>query len=188
MKHLANIISLSRIILALSLFFFLYNKVAYIIIFSIASFSDFIDGTIAKKTNSLSELGANLDDIGDITLAAVAITSLAIWLKAQALKFLPFLIVLLVLKIANGILTKIKYGKAAILHTFLAKITFTLVFITPVVYLLTQNTVLIYISFIVAIITAVEEGIIHLTSDTYDPSRRSIFMRKKFADSSANQE
>lgn len=179
MKHLANIISFTRILLSLSLFFFLNNKVAYIIIFAIASFSDFIDGTIARKTNSQSKLGEALDDYGDIALAAVAITSLAIWLKREALVFIPFLIVVVILKVANAIITKNKFGRAAILHTILAKITFTFVFITPIVYLLADSTILIFISFSLAILTAIEEGIIHLTSDSYDPNRKSIFQKKK---------
>lgn len=179
MKHVANIISFSRILLSLSLFFFLNNKVAYIIIFAIASLTDAIDGTIARKTNSQSKLGEALDDYGDITLAVVAITSLGIWLGRGALVFLPFLVALVILKAANAVITKIKFGRATILHTLLAKITFTLVFITPIVYLLTESVILIYLSFSVAIVTAIEEGIIHLTSKTYDPNRKSIFVKKK---------
>lgn len=179
MKYLANIISFSRILLSLSLLFFVNNKIPYLIIFVIAILSDAIDGTIARKTNSQSELGAALDDYGDITLALVGIISVFIWLKGKALVFVPFVAVLVILKVANAIITKVKFGKTTILHTFGAKLTFVLLFFAIIVFLLFQSTILIYITFSIAILTAIEEGVIHLTSSNYDADRRSIFIKSK---------
>ncbi len=179
MKYLANILSFGRILLSLCLFFFLQNKIVYIIIFTIAMLTDAIDGTIARKTNSQSELGAALDDYGDITLAIVAIASLFIWLGRKSLPFVPLVIVLIILKVANVIITKVKFNKITILHTFGAKITFILVFAAVLVFLLFNNLLLVYIAFSVALLTAIEEGIIHLTTDHYDADRKSIFIKSK---------
>ncbi len=184
MKNLANIISFSRILLALCLLFFLNNKIVYLIIFTVAILTDAIDGSIARKTNSESELGAALDDYGDITLALVNIISVFIWLKSKALVFVPFVVVLVILKVANAVILKVKFKKVTILHTFGAKITFVLLFFAIFVFLLFESTILIYITYSIAILTAIEEAIIHLTSSTYDANRKSIFIKEKIKNNS----
>ena len=71
MKHLANILTVSRIIMAtILLLFFKEISILFIILYTIAEFTDIIDGTIARKTGSTSHAGAVLDSIADLLLAA----------------------------------------------------------------------------------------------------------------------
>ena len=65
-KHLANIISLSRVAGAIALFFFNEISTAFLIIYVLCGITDLIDGPIARKTNSTSPLGATLDTVGDV--------------------------------------------------------------------------------------------------------------------------
>ena len=71
MKHLANILTISRIILAtILLIFFKKITILFLILYTIAEFTDIIDGTIARKTKSCSYMGALLDSVADLILAA----------------------------------------------------------------------------------------------------------------------
>ena len=70
MKHIANVLTTIRIILAtILLLFFKKISVLFLILYTIAEFTDIIDGTIARKTGSASSFGALLDSIADLLLA-----------------------------------------------------------------------------------------------------------------------
>ena len=69
MKNLPNILTVIRTVLALILlFFFKEMTVLYIVIFSVAMFTDLIDGTIARKLGCESYFGAVFDSIADLLL------------------------------------------------------------------------------------------------------------------------
>ena len=89
-----------------------------------------VDGTIARKTNAVSEFGARLDSVADIIFTAVSLIKflpaihlpwwLCVWIAAIA-----------VIKISNhvwGIITK---KKIMSLHTIANKITGLLLFLLP---------------------------------------------------------
>ena len=65
-KHLANIVTSSRILGAIVLFLCKDIKTTFLIIYVLCGFTDLIDGPIARKTNSSSTLGATLDTVGDV--------------------------------------------------------------------------------------------------------------------------
>lgn len=175
MKNLANAISLTRPFLALSLFFFINNKSLFLVMYCLCWFTDLIDGPIARATKSVSDFGSRLDDIGDYTIIVVAIIIFSIWLQAAFLPFVPLIGIMLVIRVSNGIITKRKYGKVFIIHTYLNKFTAFTVFLMPVIYILTGTYGFLYFVLAVSIIASFEETIIHLKSDVYSSERKSIF-------------
>ncbi len=71
--NLPNRLTVSRVVLALVLIFVLplegiAAKIAALLIFAAASFTDFLDGTIARKTGTITPFGSFLDPIADKAL------------------------------------------------------------------------------------------------------------------------
>ena len=99
-------------------------------IYIICGFSDMIDGTIARKTNSTSQWGAKIDTAADLAFVA-----------ASLIKLLPAINIPQWLWIWGGIIAVIKIGNIAwgyvskkqfiSLHTVLNKITGLLLFLLP---------------------------------------------------------
>ena len=72
-KHIANIVTGCRALGSVLLLFFPAFSVEFYIIYIICGFSDMIDGTIARKTNSTSELGAKIDTVADLAFITASL-------------------------------------------------------------------------------------------------------------------
>ena len=91
-----NVITLSRILCAILINLFLYLESNYsiaILLFFIASFSDFLDGYLARKTNSVSVLGEILDPIADKLLIVFVLVGLSINLDSFLIGFISAVII-----------------------------------------------------------------------------------------------
>ena len=75
-KNVANILTGFRILGSILLLFFPVFSEAFYSIYLLCGFSDMIDGTIARKTNSASELGAKMDTVADLVFVAVSLIKL----------------------------------------------------------------------------------------------------------------
>ena len=75
-KHIANILTGCRILGSILLLFFSAFSVAFYIIYLFCGFSDMIDGTIARKTNSISKFGSQLDTIADLIFVVASMIRL----------------------------------------------------------------------------------------------------------------
>ena len=64
-KHVANIITGSRIVFSLPLLFLPLPSVWFYALYLFCGFTDMIDGTIARKTGAVSKFGARLDTAAD---------------------------------------------------------------------------------------------------------------------------
>lgn len=75
--NLPNKLTISRIAMTFVFMFFLftrwpYGKVAALIMFAIASFTDYLDGRIAKKRGAITDFGKFMDPIADKILILAA--------------------------------------------------------------------------------------------------------------------
>ena len=129
-KHIANIITGSRIVFSLSLLFISLSSAWFYALYLLCGLSDMIDGTVARRTNSASEFGARLDTVSDFVFMTVAL-----------IKFVPYLHIPTWLWIWIGVIAVMKLGNAAcgfvrtrgivFPHTVLNKITGLSLFLLP---------------------------------------------------------
>ena len=94
--NILNAITLSRILCAILIYFFLFLESHYLLallLFGIASFSDFLDGYVARKTNNVSVLGEILDPIADKLLIVFVLIGLSINLDSFLIGFISALII-----------------------------------------------------------------------------------------------
>ena len=94
--NIINAITLSRILCAILIYLFLFLESQYLIallLFGIASFSDFLDGYIARKTNNVSVLGEILDPIADKLLIVFVLIGLSINLSSFLIGFISAVII-----------------------------------------------------------------------------------------------
>jgi phosphatidylglycerophosphate synthase len=178
-QNIANFLTVSRFLMAFVLFFFIGNKNMFLLLYGIAWFTDFIDGTIAKATGTKSDFGSKMDDIADYTLIVVMIIIMIIWIKAEVFYFLDLIIAFIFIRVCNTQITKKKYGKVYIIHTYLNKFAAFTSFLLPFIYIWTGFLNFTYIVLFATIIASFEETVIHLTSTYYDSERKSIFIKEK---------
>ena len=94
--NILNAITLSRILCAILIYFFLFLESQYLVallLFCIASFSDFLDGYVARKTNNESVLGEILDPIADKLLVVFVLIGLSINLDSFLIGFISAVII-----------------------------------------------------------------------------------------------
>lgn len=173
LKHAANIISAGRIVASPLLFFSLDNAPLFLVLYLICGLSDVLDGYIARKTNTESELGARLNSVADLILFTAITVSIVLWLGDGILVFLPWLLITVLIRCTNIAIAACKYHSFAILHTWGNKLTGALVFLTPV-FVRYQLRAGLWVVCLTAVLSAAEEGVIHLTSAKLEINRRSI--------------
>ena len=130
MKNIANIITCSRIVFSIALLFFPPLSSAFYVLYAAAGLTDMIDGTVARKTNTVSSFGAKLDTIADYIFAVVCLIKLMpvldipawlwIWIGGIAL-----------IKIINIISGVVLHKKLTAVHSVMNKITGALCFLLP---------------------------------------------------------
>ena len=156
-KHIANIITGFRILGSILLLFYPAFSAAFYITYLLCGFSDMIDGTIARKTNSMSSFGSKLDTIADLVFVMVSIIKLLPALHIPGWLWVWGGVIGLI-KIANIIWGYIAKKQFIALHTMMNKATGLLLFLLP----LTISFVDLHCSAIVvcsiATLAALEEG------------------------------
>ena len=129
-KHIANIITGCRILGSILLLILPIFSVPFYIIYLFCGFSDMIDGTIARKTNSASKLGSQLDTVADLIFVVVSIIRL--YPVIQIPKWLwiwsGVIAIIKTTNITQGYILKKQFIS---LHTIMNKITGLLLFLLP---------------------------------------------------------
>ena len=82
-KHIANIITGSRVVFSLPLLFIPLTSAWFYMLYLFCGLSDMIDGTIARKKGAVSKFGANLDTVADFVFMFVC------WVKILPLIHIP---------------------------------------------------------------------------------------------------
>jgi len=156
-KHIANILTGCRILGSILLLFFPAFSLAFYITYLLCGFSDMIDGTIARKTNSISKFGSQLDTIADFIFVVVSLLKLLpaihipqwLWMWGG---------VIAVIKISNIIWGYVSKKQFMSMHTIMNKATGLLLFLLPLTisFMELKYTAIVVCS--IATFSAIQEG------------------------------
>lgn len=131
-KNLANILTLSRIVLTIVMAFLPTLSAKFMTIYSLAGVTDVLDGYVARKTNTVSTFGSKLDSVADLSFYTVMMCKIMPFLK----KYLPDFVwiginITLVIRVALYAYGLIKEKRLISNHTILNKTTGLLMFFLP---------------------------------------------------------
>lgn len=175
MKNVPNILTCSRIILALILFLFFHEMSAgFIVIFSIAMLTDLVDGQLARKLGACSKTGAMLDSIADFALD-LNLIKLVFAANIMSKKMTFWLISALCIGLVSPIINFIKHKKIFFIHSIPCKICMWILFGVPFsIYLGFGKE---YVIFTLAAVTyaMVELVIVSIILNTPNPNAKSIY-------------
>lgn len=164
-----NLITMIRIIGSVCLLFVKPLSALFYVIYTIAGLSDAVDGFIARKTHSISELGSKLDSIADLAFYIVMILRILPVLLVKLPFWIWYIVMtVVVLRIASYAVAAIRFRRFASLHTMLNKAATLMIFFVP--YLIRLDAVLSVFCTIISItgvISSLEELVIHLTRKSY---------------------
>ena len=128
--NMANIITCIRIICSIALLFCPVFSPAFYALYATAGVSDMIDGTVARKTGTVSEFGSKLDTAADFVLVVVCLIKLIPVIQTPAWLII-WIIVIAVIKAINLISGYVMRKEIIVLHTIMNKVTGILLFVLP---------------------------------------------------------
>ena len=162
-KHCANILTFVRILGSILLLFFPIFSMFFYVTYLLCGFSDMIDGTIARKTNGVSEFGAKIDTLADLVFVAVSL-----------IKILPTIHIPWWLWIWGFIIASIKFGNIILgyfsekqfisLHTTMNKFTGLLLFVLPLTFSFCELKFSLLFIYPIATFSAIQEGFLVVTN------------------------
>ena len=161
-KHIANILTGWRIFGSVLLLFFPALSLEFYITYLLCGFSDMVDGTIARKTNSTSKFGSQLDTIADLVFVMVSLFKLLpaihiprwLWIWGA---------VIAVIKISNIIWGYVSKKQFISLHTIMNKVTGLLLFLLPLTIPFLKLNYIAMAVCSVATLSAIQEGFYVIT-------------------------
>ena len=157
-RHIPNIISLSRIPMAVALPFMQSSPAIFWTLYLLCGLSDILDGAVARLTGTVSPLGERLDTLADIVFVAVWMVLFIpainvgrwLWIWTGIIAFIKVVNVISGLAMKKGFVAK---------HTPANKATGILLFLLPMIVLweVIKVPYIILVS-LLATFAAVQEG------------------------------
>ena len=130
MKRLANSITFFRILCSIALLFFPAFSLTFYALYIIAGVSDMVDGWVARRTHTASELGAKLDTIADIVFVIACLVKLfpvldiPVWLYV----WIGIIALIKVINIISGFIIQKRFVSV---HSTMNKVSGLLLFVLP---------------------------------------------------------
>ena len=154
---MANIITGCRILCSIFLLFVPAFSPAFYVLYLAAGFTDMIDGTIARKTNTANEFGSRLDTIADLTFVVACMIKLLPALTIPTWLWI-WIGVIAMIKVFNVISGYILQKKFVAKHTIMNKVTGMILFILPLTLSIVDLKYSGGFICIIATLAAVQEG------------------------------
>jgi len=130
MKAPANSITILRILCSVALLFCPVFSPAFYALYLTAGVSDMVDGWVARRTHTASELGAKLDTMADIVFVIVCLVKLLPMLDIPVWIYI-WIGVIALIKIINIISGFVVQKRFVTVHSTMNKVSGLLLFILP---------------------------------------------------------
>jgi CDP-diacylglycerol--glycerol-3-phosphate 3-phosphatidyltransferase len=191
-KYLPNIVTITRIVGTIALPFLIswettvylplidrpFQNVPYIwiIVYIFLVLTDKLDGTIARKLNAESDLGANLDSLGDVLLLVMGATTCFVRFVADQLErwefwlYVGMMLFTVINKVVVFLVARKYHGKGNMVHTYFQKSFAVGCFIAVAYWAFVRNLPAwsIYSLLIINIYATIDECVYCVRSAEYD--------------------
>ncbi|MBO4903474.1 MAG: CDP-alcohol phosphatidyltransferase family protein [Lachnospiraceae bacterium] len=127
---MANTITLIRIISSIGLLFVPVFSPVFYVLYLIAGVSDMVDGTVARKTGTVSDLGSKLDTVADFILVTVCLIKLIPVLDLPAWLII-WIALIAVFKVINILSGYVMQKDLVAVHSVMNKLTGIMLFLLP---------------------------------------------------------
>ena len=182
-KQIPNILTASRIIIAIVILFIKPFSISFYIIYGYCGISDLFDGVIARAIKNESSFGSLLDTIGDVLLTITGsfvtfrymymVDNIWIW------GMLATVLSIYVFRAIGAVVTLVRFKKFAMLHTIGNKVGMILLFLFPLFYellsLVNGAQIALYVICGICVIAAIEEIVIEIITKEFNENIKSIF-------------
>lgn len=173
--NIADTVTASRIALSLVLLFLPLRSVRFLAVYTLSGLTDAFDGYIARKSGTVSDFGARLDSIADLSFFGV------LMLKALPVVYYEMpegiwyaVCAVLVVRLTAYVVGALRYRRFAPLHTWLNKLTGGAIFLLPYALVFSYGTGYIRAVCALALLAAAEELAMNIRFKEYCADRKSI--------------
>ena len=155
---MANYITYFRILCSVALLFLKPLSIPFFFFFSLAGISDFLDGYVARKTNTVSEFGSKIDTLADFVFMIVSLIKLLPILGIPKWIFIWVAVITFIkIVVVNFIYGDAIHGRFVSIHNIANKITGIFLFIFPFTFkLIDMNYSIVFLCGIATIAAIIE--------------------------------
>ena len=179
-KYIPNLLTTMRLLSAAALIFVEPLTLGFFVLYTLAGFSDALDGFIARAAGCTSALGAKLDSLADLSFYAVMLLKvLPVMIPLLPLWIWYYVGAILLVRLISYSIAAIKFRKFASIHTYLNKTTGLVTFLTPYMIPTAFFTVFSIVLCSISATASLEELIIHASNREYIPEQKTLFAKKK---------
>ena len=154
---MANTITSIRVVCSIALLFFPVFSPAFYLLYLIAGFTDMVDGTIARKTNTVSKVGSKLDTVADFVFVVICLIKLIPIMDVPTWIYVWAVIIALI-KVINVVSGYVVQKKFAAVHTVMNKVAGALLFILPLTLSIIELKYSAMVVCAIATFAAIQEG------------------------------
>ncbi|QWU15388.1 CDP-diacylglycerol--glycerol-3-phosphate 3-phosphatidyltransferase [Paenibacillus sophorae] len=162
-KHIPNVLTVMRLICSVILLFVKPLSALFFGLYIVCGASDALDGYIARKTKSTSQLGASIDSVADAIFIGVTL-SVFLPILHLPLWILCWIGAVALIRIGSLIIGFVKYHALSFIHTYANKATGLMLFCFPFLYSIFGLTITSSLLCGLASFSAIEELIINIKS------------------------
>ncbi len=171
---LPNALSCTRIVLSFALLFVEPLSGVFFAGYLACGITDVLDGFLARRLQVVTKAGAVLDSVGDVAFVGAVLLVMVPLLALPGVLWL-WVGVVTALRLASIMVGAVRHRAWATLHTCANKVTGCALFCFPLLFALFGMVPSTVFLCAVATLSAVEELLINLRSDTLDRDVRGIF-------------